>query len=173
MINSKGDYMQKNWLPTGCLFVDTYEKGDLETLSIGDYGKAFNVKADFLGFTDHIEGVPNVECMPLSETWVVTLSTQYGCPMTCTFCAVPKVQFKGNVSFDDLKQQLYSAIGLFPTVKYTERLNIHFARMGEPIFNAAVFDFAVWLSTIEGKIEIQHDTGLRIQSSRDSYTTVV
>lgn len=33
-------------LPTGYLFVDDYSKGPLETLSIGDYGKHVNVKAD-------------------------------------------------------------------------------------------------------------------------------
>ena len=83
-------------LPTGYLFTDEYSRGQLETLSIGDYGKAHNVKADFLGYTREINGVPNVDCMPLSEKWVVTLSTQYGCPMKCNFCDVPKVHFRGN-----------------------------------------------------------------------------
>lgn len=163
--------MKKFWIPTGCLFVDQYEKGELETLSIGDYGKKYNVKADFLGFTDPISGVPNVTCMPLSEKWVVTLSTQYGCPMKCTFCDVPKVKFHGNVSFSDLKKQLYSAIGLFPTVKYTERLNVHFARMGDPIFNESVFDFARWLASVEGKQQIKKDTGLSIEVIHPVLTT--
>lgn len=136
---------QKFPIPTGYLFTGEYSKGDLETLSIGDYGKHHNVKADFLGFTKPIEGVPNMDCMPLSEKWVITLSTQYGCPMKCNFCDVPNVDFKGNATFFDLQAQLYHALSLFPTVKYTERLNIHFARMGEPIFNSAVIDFAEWL----------------------------
>ena len=68
--------MKKYNIPTGYLFVDNYSKGELETLSIGDYGKSKNVKADFLGYTKVIEGVPNTECMPLSEKWVITLSTQ-------------------------------------------------------------------------------------------------
>ena len=46
-------------LPTGYLIVNDYSKGKLETLSIGDYGKAVNVKADFLGFTAPINGVPD------------------------------------------------------------------------------------------------------------------
>ena len=91
--------MKKYPIPTGYLLVGDYEKGQLETLSIGDYGKARNVKADFLGYTQRINGVPNGQCLPLSEKWVVTLSTQYGCPMKCTFCDVPNIQFKGNVSF--------------------------------------------------------------------------
>ena len=147
-------------IPTGYLFTDNYSKGMLETLSIGDYGKSVNVKADFLGYTKEIEGVPNTTCMPLSEKWVVTLSTQYGCPMKCTFCDVPNVKFKGNATFTDLKYQLYSAINLFPSITYTERLNIHFARMGEPIFNYAVLDFAKWLyvnkKNLPIRIEVIH-----------------
>ena len=161
--------MKINTLPTGYLFTDKYSKAELETLSIGDYGKKHNVKADFLGLTDEIHGVDNVPCMPLSEKWVITLSTQYGCVMKCSFCDVPKVPWNGNASFDDLKQQLYSAINLFPDVHYTERLNIHFARMGEPIFNNNVFDFAMWL--YREKAQIFKDTGLRIETLHPVLTT--
>lgn len=144
--NSKLDNkMNKIKIPTGFLFTDKYSKGELETLSIGDYGKSRNVKADFLGLTKEIHGVPNGPCMPLSEKWVITLSTQYGCTQKCTFCSVPNVKFRGNATFGDLKQQLISALECFPEVEYIERLNIHFARMGEPIFNRDVFDFARWL----------------------------
>lgn len=162
--------MKKYALPTGYLIVDQYSKGELETLSIGDYGKHVNVKADFLGYDRPLNGVPNTDCMPLSEKWVVTLSTQYGCIMNCTFCDVPNIKFNGNVTFQDLKDQLYNAISLFPSVKYTERLNIHFARMGEPIFNDAVFEFSRWLAR-EGKIAIQKDTGLRIEVIHPVLTT--
>lgn len=156
-------------IPTGYLFVDSYSKGQLETLSIGDYGKHYNVKADFLGYSRPIDGVPNTHCMPLSEKWVITVSTQYGCPMRCTFCDVPNIPFKGNASFDDLKAQLYRAIALFPEVKYTERLNLHLARMGDPIFNESVFEFGRWL--YEGKAEIARDTGLRIEVMHPVLTT--
>ena len=61
-------------IPTGYLFVDEYDRGPLETLSIGDYGKAVNVRAEFLGFDAELDGVPNAWCMPLSEKWVVTRS---------------------------------------------------------------------------------------------------
>lgn len=156
-------------LPTGYLFVNTYSKGELETLSIGDYGKGYNVKADFLGYTQEIHGVPNTTCMPLSDKWVITLSTQYGCPMRCSFCDVPNVPWAGNATEADLRDQFYSAINLFPSVKYTERLNVHFARMGDPIFNLFVFDFAVWL--YRNKWQIQRDTGLRIETIHPVLTT--
>lgn len=161
--------MKKYNIPTGYLFVDNYSKGELETLSIGDYGKSKNVKADFLGYTKVIEGVPNTECMPLSEKWVITLSTQYGCPMKCTFCDVPNLKFKGNASLKDLKEQFYKAIGLFPNVNYTERLNVHFARMGEPIFNDNVFEFARWL--YKEKNAIYANSGLRIEVVHPVLTT--
>lgn len=148
-------------IPTGYLFVGQYSKGELETLSIGDYGKSRNVKADFLGYSKEVEGVPNGFCMPLTEKWVITLSTQYGCPMKCTFCDVPNIKFGGNATFDDLKDQFYNALSLFPEVKYTERLNVHFARMGEPIFNENVFDFAKWL--YKNKSTIQRDLGMRTE----------
>lgn len=168
--NANGEIeMQKHKLPTGYLFVDDYSKGKLETLSIGDYGKSVNVKADFLGYSRELNGVPNVHCMPLSEKWVVTVSTQYGCPMRCNFCDVPNIKFQGNASLDDLKSQLYKAIGMFEGVKYTERLNLHFARMGDPIFNENVFEFAVWM--YENKRQIASDTGLSIEVIHPVLTT--
>ena len=160
---------QLNTIPTGYLFTGDYSKGQLETLSIGDYGKHYNVKADFLGFTDEINGVPNTYCMPLSEKWVITVSTQYGCPMKCTFCDVPNLKFKGNASFDDIYQQVKNAISLFPKTKYTERLNLHFARMGDPIFNESVFEFSKW--AIRNKRQFQNETGLSIEVFHPVLTT--
>lgn len=156
-------------IPTGYLFTGNYSKGMLETLSIGDYGKRHNVKADFLGYSRPIDGVPNTHCMPLSEKWVVTVSTQYGCPMKCTFCDVPNVPMRGNASFDDLLAQLRNAISLFPSVGYTERLNLHFARMGDPIFNANVLKFSRWLA--DNKRHLQDETGLRIEVLHPVLTT--
>lgn len=121
--------------PTGVILTGDYSNGKLETLSIGDYGKAKNIKADFLGYTNEINGVPNGECMPLQEKWVVTVSTQYGCPEKCTFCDVHKLKFGGNATVDDMLQQIENAFDVYPDVKYTDRLNLHFARMGEPMFN--------------------------------------
>ena len=161
--------MKKYPIPTGYLLVDNYEKGELETLSIGDYGKQYNVKADFLGYSKPISGVENRACLPLSEKWVVTLSTQYGCTMKCNFCDVPNVRFKGNVSEAGLVGQLYSAIKLFPHCKYTERLNIHFARMGDPIFNEAVFSFSERL--FEDKKLLQEELGLRVETLHPVLTT--
>ncbi len=156
-------------IPTGYLFVGDYSKGKLETLSIGDYGKSRNVKADFLGYDKEVEGVPNGSCMPLTEKWVVTLSTQYGCPMKCNFCDVPNIKFGGNASFEDLRDQFFNALSLFPEIGYTERLNLHFARMGEPIFNENVFEFAKWLYLNKGTI--QREQHMRIEVLHPVLTT--
>ena len=153
--------MKKYAIPTGYLFTENYTRGELETLSIGDYGKSENVKADFIGYTDEINGVKNTYCKPLSDKWVITISTQYGCSMNCTFCDVPNVKMKGNVSKNDMWQQVKNAISLFPQINYTERLNLHYARMGEPIFNTDVFDLTYWIGT--HKKEIQKELGLRIE----------
>ncbi|MCK9369274.1 Fe-S-oxidoreductase [Candidatus Dojkabacteria bacterium] len=159
-------------IPTGYLFTNNYSRGQLETLSIGDYGKSKNIKADFLGFTDEINGVPNGKCASLSEKWVITLSTQYGCTQKCNFCDCPKIPFKGNATFDDLKKQLYSALSMFPKNTYTDRLNIHYARMGEPAFNSSnVFKFTEWLQ--DSKRTFQKETGVRVEVLHPVFTTSI
>lgn len=161
--------MEKYTLPTGYLFTDEYSKGALETLSIGDYGKHHNIKADFLGYSRPLLGVPNTECMPLSEKWVITLSTQYGCPMKCTFCDVPNVKFRGNATVKDLWDQLENALKCFPNVSYTERMNIHFARMGEPIFNKNVFEFTKML--FSHKRDLDYWYGVKVETLHPVLTT--
>ena len=163
--------MEKIKIPTGYIIVDDFSKGKLETLSIGDYGKSKNIKADFLGYTNELNGVPNGECIPLQEKWVITLSTQYGCPEKCTFCDVPKVGFKGNATIEDLKNQFFNAIECFPNVRYTDRLNIHFARMGEPSHNYAVLGFTSWLEK-EAKEYLINYYDLRVEVIHPVFTTM-
>ena len=125
-------------VPTGNILIVEGEKGKLEVLSIGDYGRTNNVKAQFLGLNKDIDGVANGACMPLEEKWVVTLSTQYGCNSACTFCDVPKVGKGINATYNDMKGQIESALSLHPEVTGTKRLNVHYARMGEPSWNPDV-----------------------------------
>lgn len=129
-------------VPTGNILIVQGEKGMIECLSIGDYGQANNIKADFLGLSDEINGVRSTEIMPLTSKWVVTISTQYGCSMNCKFCDVPKVGAGRNASLNDLKTQVASALSLHPEITHTDRLNLHYARMGEPSWNPNVLDHA-------------------------------
>ena len=61
--------------------------------------------------------------------------------MNCNFCDCPKVGFHGNATLPELMSEIHTALAL-SGVKRGKRLNIHFARMGEPTFNFNVIDAA-------------------------------
>lgn len=128
-------------VPTGNIIIVNGDKGKLECLSIGDYGKEANLKADFMGLTREIKHVEHQPMLPLTEKWVITISTQYGCSMNCKFCDVPKVGKGINATYDDLKNQIVTGLSLHPEVTSTNRLNVHYARMGEPTWNWEVLEF--------------------------------
>ncbi len=124
---------------TGKIFVDTEHM--LEYLTVGDYGKENNIKADFLGLHKEIYGVQHRE-VDLTEKWVATISTQKGCPMHCAFCDCPKYGYYGNASREELGYEIKTILEHFKEYDHTKRFNVHFARMGEPTFNTNVLDFA-------------------------------
>ncbi len=134
-------------VPTGDILIVNGERGKLEMLSIGDYGKDVNLKADFMGLDRKLEKVKHTKLLSLEEKWVITISTQYGCDSACSFCDVPKVGKGINATFNDLIQQVLTGIKLHPEVKFTKRLNIHYARMGEPTWNPNVLDATKWFKT--------------------------
>jgi 23S rRNA (adenine2503-C2)-methyltransferase len=139
---------------TGKIYVDTEHK--LEFLTVGDYGKENNIKANFLGLTKEINGVANTE-VDLSKKWVATISTQKGCPMNCKFCDVPKFGFYGNASIEDMERQIRTIIEN-ESVRYTERFNVHFARMGEPTWNQDVLAFGIALKGVVRRCGLRADT---------------
>lgn len=125
-------------VPTGNILVVQGENGPIELLSIGDYGKEINLNRS--------APVPdNLPLIPLERKWVITISTQYGCSMGCTFCDVPKVGPGINATLTDMQRMVIAGLQLHPEVTWSNRLNIHYARMGEPTFNPAVLDHARWL----------------------------
>ena len=119
---------------TGCIVSDT-DLG-LEFLYVGDYGKENNIKASFLGYNKRIEKVEH-KPVDITDKLVVTVSTQKGCPMSCNFCDCPKLGFHGNVNAWELVSEISSAISL-SGISHGKRLNVHYARMGEPTFNKDV-----------------------------------
>jgi 23S rRNA (adenine2503-C2)-methyltransferase len=138
--------IQNITVPTGnILLIQGDRDKSLECLSIGDYGKQKNIKADFLGLSDEINGVPHGDLMPLEKKWVITISSQYGCSMNCNFCDVPMVGPGHNATLNDLLKQVLCGMSLHPEVKTSQRLNIHFARMGEPTWNPHVITAAISL----------------------------
>lgn len=124
---------------TGKIYVDREKR--LEFLTVGDYGKENNIKADFLGLHKEINGVANTP-VDLTKKWVATISTQKGCFMRCQFCDCPKYGFYGNASANEMAYEIETILNGEGDVDHTDRFNVHFARMGEPTFNPDVLDFA-------------------------------
>ena len=122
---------------TGKIYVD--RERQLEFLTVGDYGKENNIKADFLGLTKEINGVQNT-AVDLTKKWVATISTQKGCLMRCKFCDCPSYGFHGNLSREEMAYEIETILQN-EDVDHTERFNVHFARMGEPTFNLDVPGF--------------------------------
>lgn len=156
LLNKKNENMETKIVKThtGKIYVDI--KNRLEFLTVGDYGKENNIKANFLGLTKEINGVANTE-VDLSKKWVATISTQKGCPMKCKFCDVPKYGFYGNVSIKELSYQIETIIKN-EEVKQTERFNVHFSRMGEPTWNKNVLDFSLILKDLVKKCGLKAKT---------------
>ena len=127
---------------TGKIVTDT--DLTLEYLYVGDYGKENNIKASFLGYDKRID---NVEHKPvdITDKLVVTVSSQKGCPMNCNFCDCPKLGFKGNATLPELITEIMSGVAL-SGIKHGQRLNVHYARMGEPTFNPNVITSAEFIA---------------------------
>jgi len=132
------DIKRRFKVPTGDIYVADGSKGDIEFISLGDYGQDVNLN----------QGVAvkdNLPLLPLTEKWVVTISTQYGCSMGCKFCDVPKVGPGRNATLNDMQQMILLALHEHPEITCSKRLNIHYARMGEPTWNPSVLDHAKWM----------------------------
>lgn len=130
--------LERYLVPTGEIVVGQGALGRLEFLSIGDYGKDANLNKD----TVVADGLPMI---PLTDKWVITISTQYGCSMGCQFCDVPSVGPGKNCTVHDMQQMVLEGLKCHSDVTYSNRLNIHYARMGEPTFNPHVLDHAKWM----------------------------
>lgn len=118
----------------------------LEYLYVGDYGKENNIKASFLGYDRRIDKVEHKD-VNIEDKLVVTVSSQKGCPMKCNFCDCPKLGFHGNASTAELITEIMSGISL-SGIRHGKRLNVHYARMGEPTFNPNVIVSAKLIAQI-------------------------
>ena len=116
----------------------------LEYLYVGDYGKENNIKASFLGYDKRIDKVEH-KPVDITDKLVVTVSSQKGCSMNCNFCDCPKLGFKGNATLPELVTEIMSGVSL-SGIKHGQRLNVHFARMGEPTFNPNVITSAKYVA---------------------------
>ena len=121
---------------------------NLEYLYVGDYGKENNIKASFLGYDKRIDEVKHHD-VDITDKLVVTVSSQKGCPMNCNFCDCPKLGFKGNATLPELVTEIMSGVAL-SGIKHGKRLNVHYARMGEPTFNPNVITSAEYIAKMLG-----------------------
>lgn len=149
-------------VPTGQILVVTGAKGRLEVLSLGDYGQGVNLN-------QHKPVPDGLPVMPLTEKWVVTISTQYGCGMGCEFCDVPRVGGGRNATFGDMTGQILTALTLPGVPNHTKRLNVHFARMGEPTWNPAVLDCGKWIAEHLGDAYNPHPVVSTIMPRRNEW----
>jgi 23S rRNA (adenine2503-C2)-methyltransferase len=149
-------------VPTGSIMVVQGANGQLEMLSLGDYGKDVNLNQGKVV----PDGLP---LLPLAEKWVVTISTQYGCSMGCEFCDVPMVGPGKNATFHDLTGQILTALTLPGVPDHTKRLNIHFARMGEPTWNPAVLDCGKWIAEHLGDAYTPHPVVSTMMPSKNQW----
>lgn len=127
---------------TGKIVTDT--DLTLEYLYVGDYGKENNIKASFLGYDKRIDKVEH-KPVDITDKLVVTVSSQKGCLMNCNFCDCPKLGFKGNATLPELITEIMSGVAL-SGIKHGQRLNVHYARMGEPTFNPNVITSAEFIA---------------------------
>ena len=75
------------------------------------------------------------EIVDYKDKWIMDISTQKGCPYKCLFCDVPKNRFKGNLTKDEIIEQISFNLKSTPYVTQSKSLSIYFARMGEPSHN--------------------------------------
>jgi len=153
--------LQNLQVPTGNIFIVEGSRGKIEMVSLGDYGQEINLNQN--------KPVPNgLPCMPLTEKWVITVSTQYGCSMGCDFCD-PKVGKGANASLHDLNGMILTALTQPGVPDYTKRLNIHFARMGEPSWNPNVLDCGKWIAEHLGDTYNPHPVVSTMMPKRNAW----
>ncbi|MBC7081633.1 MAG: radical SAM protein [Thermoplasmatales archaeon] len=89
---------------------------------------------------DHfVEFVDSVEPgLAREKKWCIIVSTQFGCPVNCKICDAGG-KFMGNLTAGEILSQIRFVINSRNGLK-TEKLKVHFARMGEPLLNPNILD---------------------------------
>jgi 23S rRNA (adenine2503-C2)-methyltransferase len=79
---------------------------------------------------------------PKSEKWVMMISTQAGCAVGCRMCDAGATGYQGNLSAPELLGQIRFIAAQNPGLDLARhpKVEIHFARMGEPALNPAVLE---------------------------------
>jgi len=93
---------------------------------------------------------------PYKDKWLLTVSTQKGCPHNCQMCDVAPLPFKGNLSQEEIEDQIRYLLYATPYAQ-SNKAKIGFARMGEPAHNIANVLGAI-LSLVSGSLD-ENTTG--------------
>ncbi|MFH2203557.1 MAG: radical SAM protein [Elusimicrobiota bacterium] len=77
---------------------------------------------------------------PRSDKWILMISTQFGCAVSCAMCDAGAAGYHGNLTLPELRDQILTVFDARPETAAGEvkKLKLHFARMGEPSFNPEV-----------------------------------
>lgn len=121
-------------LPSGRIFLlETYDGYLVEATEMRDVATSGKLNVEVRSSDD-----PHViwnHLVPYSEKWLMTVSTQRGCTHNCRFCDVAGLPFAGNLSYEDIMEQIRFILDATPYVKRSSKVKIGFARMGEPSHN--------------------------------------
>lgn len=94
-----------------------------------------------------VEFVDSVEPgIPREKKWCINISTQFGCPVNCRLCDAGG-SFNGNLTKEELLSQVKYVLSTRNFMR-SEKLKVHYARMGEPLMNPAVIESIVELPEI-------------------------
>lgn len=73
------------------------------------------------------------------KKWVVIVSTQFGCPVSCYMCDSGG-GYRGDLACSEILSQVDFVVSRYPaeTLRDCEKFKVQFARMGEPALNPSV-----------------------------------
>jgi 23S rRNA (adenine2503-C2)-methyltransferase len=122
------------YLPSGRIFIQELEDGyTIESTEMRDVAIDGKLHLEVRETND-----PRIiwnHLVPYSKKWLLTVSTQKGCTHNCQFCDVAPLPFKGNLSYNEIVEQIKNILACTPYVTHSSKVKIGFARMGEPAWN--------------------------------------
>lgn len=137
-------------------------EGDLGSVTVASqaaWSKPACLRSKLLGYENPCKDKQLHGTRPLTEKWIVTLSTEYA-------------NTEELVSLEDLQAQLYYGLSLFPDVRYTDKLVVTFkGGLRDPLENHNIFDLCRWLAS--DKHILQKIASLRIHEIHPILTTTL
>jgi 23S rRNA (adenine2503-C2)-methyltransferase len=121
------------YLPSGRIFIIDCDGYVIESTEMRDVAIQGKVHSEVRTTND-----PKIiwkHLVPFRDKWLLTVSTQKGCTHNCKFCDVADLKFKGNLSQQQIEDQVSLLLKNSNYVNESSKVKIGFARMGEPAHN--------------------------------------